>query len=662
MKLNNKFLIIICLTILETFGLVFTLLIGMQRITVMKDFQYRQVSMQQNVTETVNFVNNVNLYSVKIATVHDEWTELYTKLEDNINYLTDEESNLPAEFLDAIVYIPTLWKTMKYTLGQMSTEFEKLQAVPVNDVENFYLTQYGIGGGKEYLEEEEHFEELSNIWRSISDLISPLRITAGQMSELNEKAVEELGQLCKEKTNAFAIMAIIIGVLASIVFVVIVRIITGRITSRILKLRDISGKLKEKDFTVEVDPNGSSEMQDLMNNMNAMVSGLNSFLITVKQTAAKAISSGYLINDSANSTAAATTQIDANIESITKEFDQIIHSVERSVSIIEEMDTEVDNLVRYNEHQTKVVQDANQTVFDVAQTLKGIAEMASNRARDAKEMNVLVEDGDAKIKLSAKKLEEIENQLSEISGIVKIINDIASQTNLLSMNAAIESAHAGEAGKGFSVVAAEIRSLAENTAANAKRIKVAIGDIVNTVSDASIAGVQASDAFGKVRENADQVVMSMEEISGGISRIDLQMQTIKEKTEETANAANEINGYSRKLAEKQKNVSDEVLLMNNRFTEAQHGIHEIKNGTSDIVSRITEVSANSNESSQNMGELENILDEFKTQDLEEASKEDVYSEIDQEISAQLVESEEPSSEPITEEDDAFSDVEELSFE
>ncbi len=594
----------------------------MQRITTMKNFQYRQGRMQLHLTETVNFVNNINLYSVKIATVYDEWEEVYAKLEEDINYLTDKEglNNLPVEFLDAIEYIPNLWRSMKFTLNHMSTEFEKLQAVPINDVENFYLIQYGIGGAKPFLIEEEHYSELNTIWRSISDLIKNLRVSSEQMSELNEFAVDELGELCMAKTYGFARMSIIIGLLASIVLVIFVRVITGRITKRIMKIRDISGNLKEKDFTVDVNPNGSSEMKDLMRNMNDMVSELNGFLLTVKETAARAIQSGYKITDSANSTAAATTQIDANIESITKEFDQISQSVEKSVQIIEEMNAQVDNLVLYNERQTKSVENANQTVMDAARTLSEISEMASLRARDAKEMNVLVADGDEKIKVSAKKLDEIKSQLSEIGNIVKLINDIASQTNLLSMNAAIESAHAGEAGKGFSVVAEEIRSLAENTAANAKRIKVAIGDIVSSVQDADVAGVQASEAFGKVRENANQVVQSMEDISDGINRIDSQMQNIKEKTDETAQAANEISGYSTKLVQKQRNVSDEVQSMNSLFLEAQNGIHEIRRGTADIVNRITEVSDNSNDSYENMNELKTILDEFKTQDINEVEE------------------------------------------
>ena len=614
------------------FGLMLLLLYGMQRITSMKDFQYRQGQMELHLTETVNFINNINLYSVDMTTVNDSWNAQVAKLEGDVNYLTNEKKlkSLPAGFQDATKYIPNLWKMLKFTIDHMNLEFEKLQNVPINDVEKFYLLKNGIGGSQSLMAEEEHYEEINTIWQAISVLNEDFRETTGMLSEKNAVAVEELGNHCIERSKGFARMAISVGLLASIILVVLLRTMTARIARRIENVRDISGKLKQKDFTVSIAPSGSNEMHDLMNNINDMVSELNDFLLVVKKTASKAISSGYQINDSANSTAAATTQIDANIESITKEFDMISKSVENSVKVIEEMNIQIGSLVDYNGNLTKSISEANDTVNEVAENLGRISKMAESRSSDALEMHELVADGDEKFNQTAKILNEITVQLKQISGVVKIINDIASQTNLLSMNAAIEAAHAGEAGLGFSVVAEEIRSLAESTTINAKKIRESITTIVQTVSDANTAYDEASEAFGKVRINADQVIDSMQEISGGIVQVDEQMKSIKNKTEETSVAADEINAFCEELANKQDYVSEEVISMNNLFAQAQSGIHEIKRGTSDIVHRITEVTENSKDSYKNMTNLENVLEEFKTKDgvAEEVAAEDAQNAIE----------------------------------
>ncbi|MCF0241212.1 MAG: methyl-accepting chemotaxis protein [Treponema sp.] len=620
--MNNKFLIIVSATIVETFGLLFFLLYGMQQIQTMKNFQYMQARMQGHLAECVNYVNNVNNYNVVTSEVSDKWEETVKALSDDIEFLTNSKDldSLPYEFLEALDYIPDLWRAIKYSLKYISESFEELQAIPVTGYENFYLSTMGIANAKPHLQDSENYEKIYDIWTTISEQTSSFRVSANDMAISNEEAINTLSELCIRKEKNFAVTAMLIALIASVIVVILVLAITGRIVKRIQKVRDITACLMEKDFTVEVHPNGSNEMVDLMKNMNRMVSELNTFLLVVKETAAKAISSGYQISNSADSTASATTEIDANIESITKEFDQISVSVEKSVTIIADMNRQVDNLVHYNSRQSSAVADMNKTVLSVAETLGEITQMAEARARDAQEMHQLVADGDQKIKITAQMLDEIKKQLNEISGVVKIINDIASQTNLLSMNAAIESAHAGEAGKGFSVVAGEIRNLAESTTANAKKIRESVNMIVDTVGNANIASVQASEAFGKVRINADQVIDSMQEISHGIIHVDDQMKSIREKTEETAVAADEISSFCEKLADKQRNVSEEVSSIDSLFSEAQRGIHEIKNGTSDIVSRVSEVNENSKDSYKNMTELETVLAEFKTKTLEETEE------------------------------------------
>ena len=114
-----------------------------------------------------------------------------------------------------------------------------------------------------------------------------------------------------------------LGIVFSIVLFIYILSSTSKVTLHIKDVRDLSSALAEKDFTVDIKPDGSNEMRDLMSNVNGMINEINDFFIIVKKTAAKAISTGYSINDSATSTAAASTQINANIESITKEFEMI---------------------------------------------------------------------------------------------------------------------------------------------------------------------------------------------------------------------------------------------------------------------------------------------------------------------------------------------------
>ena len=454
-----------------------------------------------------------------------------------------------------------------------------------------------------------------------------------------------------------------VSLASSAFFIVLICKVLGKISI----LQDVTKDLANKDFTVDLEPAGSVEINNLMTNLNQMIDQLNDFFVIVKTTTSKAISSGYSINDSANSTAAATAEIDSNIEKINQQFDTITQIVKDTVAVITEMNIHVDTLVQNNNDQTVAIEDSNNAVNEVVNTLEFINEMANSRSKGAEEMYDLVADGDEKISSTTGILAQITSQLEEIKEVVTIINSVAEQTNLLSMNAAIESAHAGEAGKGFAVVAEEIRTLAEETADNAKRIAKAIGAIVSSVNEANITSSEASVAFSKVSAHSKVVIQSFKDITNGIGKIDSQMHQIKQKSGVTASAADKINSYCSDLANRQKDISDQVDSMNEQFVQAMLAIRQIKQGTENIVERMKVVSSSSKESYKNMTELENVLEGFKTKsEVEEAvSAVDSENTIETIISPELENIEDFTS-MITQQEsnlvpESASDVEEIDF-
>jgi methyl-accepting chemotaxis protein len=454
-----------------------------------------------------------------------------------------------------------------------------------------------------------------------------------------------------------------VSLASSAFFIVLICKVLGKISI----LQDVTEDLANKDFTVDLEPAGSVEINNLMTNLNQMIDQLNDFFVIVKTTTSKAISSGYSINDSANSTAAATAEIDSNIEKINQQFDTITQIVKDTVAVITEMNIHVDTSVQNNNDQTVAIEDSNNAVNEVVNTLEFINEMANSRSKGAEEMYDLVADGDEKISSTTGILAQITSQLEEIKEVVTIINSVAEQTNLLSMNAAIESAHAGEAGKGFAVVAEEIRTLAEETADNAKRIAKAIGAIVSSVNEANITSSEASVAFSKVSAHSKVVIQSFKDITNGIGKIDSQMHQIKQKSGVTASAADKINSYCSDLANRQKDISDQVDSMNNQFVQAMLAIRQIKQGTENIVERMKVVSSSSKESYKNMTELENVLEGFKTKsEVEEAvSAVDSENTIETIISPELENIEDFTS-MITQQEsnlvpESASDVEEIDF-
>lgn len=639
MKLSHKFSIIVLLTILEIFILTFMSLNGSKKMQEMKNLQYVQASTETQLSELINYLNKLDFWAFTAQNAYRDWEEKASELNDNFEALGNSKvlKEFSPEFRENIDALMNLW----YLFKARFTEIEGF----LKEIESFkfpmgYTTSFdtdGIRATAEKYPEEEDLQAILSDVEFIHEQMPAILKAENTLKKLNNTCGYDIVAQIEVEEGKFQLTLIITAILSSLILALTIAFVTGNISKRIVKVRDMTKTLADKDFTVSIKPNGSSEMTSLMENINNMVEEINKFFIIVKTTASKAISSGYSITDSANSTAAATNGIDTSIENITQEFEKISSAVSKAIMTISEMNNHIDTLVTHNSSQVVAIEDSNKSFDEAANTLQYINSMATERCRSAEEMHDFVADGDEKITSTANMLGLITQQLGEIHDVVTIINNVANQTNLLSMNAAIESAHAGEAGRGFSVVAEEIRKLAEETAKNAKKIKTVVNNIVSSVSEANKASADASNAFAKVSLHADQVINSLKEITERINNIGSQMDNIRTKNDETAVAAEKISAFCGELAEKQQSVSADVDYMNNLFLETRKDINQIKKDTGDIVTRIRVVSDTSKESYKNMTDLENILEQFKTNsEVEEAvSQADAENTITTIISPEL---------------------------
>ena len=614
MKLNNKFSIIVGITALQIFSLTVFLFMGSRQMLAIKEYQFLQAKVAMGLSDLIIYIDDVDNGACQPSTAYREWNEKLTGLDGDFNSLLNEENvaKFDDDFKQSVSELKTLWEMLKIRFEPVENILKDMQEIKVDLGITTHTAADGIRVTYALFPDNPAVAKLMEYVEKIHGEQKGIKRSYLSIKKINNKTAIQLENFLAGRQTHFMIVATIFATLSTLILVFLISFVTRGITKRIKKIRDTTSILAEKDFTVKVVPEGSEELHSLMTNLNEMVEQINRFFVIVKTTASKAISSGYSINDAANSTAAATSEIDENIKNITGQFNTIKESVKRTVDAIAEMNVQVETLVVNNDRQFAAIEDSNNSVKQVVETLEYINSMAAKRTKNAEEMHNLVAAGDEKIATTNDLLHRITEQLDEIQEVVTIIDNVAEQTNLLSMNAAIESAHAGEAGKGFSVVAEEIRNLAEETSENASRIGMVISDIVASVKDCNKSSAEASEAFEIVSEHSDKVIESFLEISSGIQKIDEQMRQIKVKSEETSTAANQINSYCQSLADKQKIVSTEVDSMNQEFVYALTEINHIKSGTEDIVDRMQNVSEASKLSYKNMTDLENVLEEFKT--------------------------------------------------
>ena len=644
MKLGTKFSIVAAVASVMMMVLVFCTVLGVNLIQDMKNYQYLQQTVQYGLSDVTNYLNRTVSWAIEPKTIYDDWRVKIISLNKKFRELKDDPvvKHLPEECAEYITEANTIWTRVLGKINPFNSQYKYMQELQLPENIESYVTRNGILAAYETFPDSIEIQDMYSQQLLIHTQMREIMKEEAELQVVMAQFNETLLQVVGKYTFYLYTFVISLGIVFSIVLFIYILSSTSKVTLHIKDVRDLSSALAEKDFTVDITPDGSNEMRDLMSNVNGMINEINDFFIIVKKTAAKAISTGYSINDSATSTAAASTQINANIESITKEFEMINQSLENAVQAIDEINRQVNTLVVDNGEQTRAIDESSTAVSTLATTLEEIRVNAEERSIIAEEMRALVADGDSKVSATNEILEDVMSQLDEIGEIVTIINAVTEQTNLLSMNAAIESAHAGEAGKGFAVVAEEIRSLAESTADNAQKINESITKIIDSVTEANSSSRSASEAFSKVSGHSSNVIDSFKEITKGIALIDEQTRQITQKTDLTAATADKINDYCSNLAHQQETVSNSVSSVSDLFNQAMGGIKEIRVGTEDIVKRMSAVSDLSKESYKNMTDLENVLEEFKTtsdddtelkQEVEAAA---IANIISPELQAQLV--------------------------
>ncbi len=393
------------------------------------------------------------------------------------------------------------------------------------------------------------------------------------------------------------VLTVVIIILATVISIVLVGMLIRPLKSVKKSIVEISSG--NADLTKRIPAASSDEIGEVVDGFNAFSAKLQTIVTDIKNSKDKLTEAGNTLRNSTRDTGTSITQIIANIESVHNQISGQNRSVEQTASAVNEIASNIESLEKMIERQSMGVSQASTAVEEMMGNIASVDVSVEKLAESFRYLNEATQNGIAKQDDVNVKIKQIESQSQLLQAANEVINNIASQTNLLAMNAAIEAAHAGDAGKGFSVVADEIRKLSETSSHQSKTIGDQLSNIRDSIASVVQASVASRDAFSSVTdriEATDQLVQqikgAMAEQSVGSKQIGQALHMMTDSSSEVRGASAEMTIGSKAILDEMSVLQEESLIMKNSMVEMSAGAKKINETTQslrEVVRRVDDV-------------------------------------------------------------------------
>ena len=358
-------------------------------------------------------------------------------------------------------------------------------------------------------------------------LIPPIFSAIDDILKRQETKSDEMGIIAEKAYQRARLLLIIASIISIALGIFVALRLTGDIKKPLAQAVETMGRMSKGDLSVAIETDRQDEIGIMLTALHGMATNLKKLIGEIKMTT--------------ESLASGSTQLSANSEEISRNMEEQSGRASQIATSAEQM---------------------SQTVLDVAKNAAIIAESARNASEKAKAGEAAVNKSIAEstaisqtVNASASVMKNLGEKSAQIGEIILVINDIADQTNLLALNAAIEAARAGEQGRGFAVVADEVRKLAERTAKATSEIGAMIRSVQDEVNEATTSMDNATKRVDTGVAMSSEAGSTLREIVSSVDTLQDMVQQIASATEEMSSVAEHISGDVQSIANGANEIS-----------------------------------------------------------------------------------------------------------
>jgi len=411
-------------------------------------------------------------------------------------------------------------------------------------------------------------------WGWIISVYSPIKNSAGKIvgilgcdfdgTNLHDSIVSSAKQLA-----FIAGISIVLGMALLLLFLRIIFTPLGKINAI---LKEIS--LGEGDLTKRINIKNDNEIGNLANYFDLTLDKIRNLVVAIKGEAKNLLKVGDNLASEMQNTAGAIHQITGSIKSVKQKVTSQSASVSETGATMEQVTVNIGKLGKNVEAQTESMARSSSAIEEMLANIESVTKTLGRNEESVKELIRVSDIGRSSLQKVTQDIQEIARESAGLLEINSVMESIASQTNLLSMNAAIEAAHAGEAGKGFAVVAGEIRKLSESSSRQSKTI---------------------SDVLKRIKTSIETITGSTETVLEKFRDIDEQVRAVSDQETNIHNAMEEQGQGSKQILDAISRLNDLTQMVKNGSTEMLEGSKEVIHESYNLERATIEISENMNE-------------------------------------------------------------------
>ncbi|MCL2211603.1 MAG: methyl-accepting chemotaxis protein [Treponema sp.] len=400
-----------------------------------------------------------------------------------------------------------------------------------------------------------------------------------------------------EITNFTIILAIIIIIVVAMIVYFVLNLTIKPIVNVTETLKDIAQG--EGDLTRSIPEKGNDEITELSRYFNQTLAKIKNLVTNIKRETQMLAGIGSDLASNMTQTAAAVNQITANIQSIKTRVINQSASVSQTNATMEQVTVNINRLNGHIEDQNICVSQASSAIEEMVANTQSVTGTLIKNSTNVKQLKDASEVGRGGLQGVASDIMEISRESEGLLEINSVMANIASQTNLLSMNAAIEAAHAGDAGKGFAVVADEIRKLAESSSEQSKTIGVVLKKIKDSIDNISSSTGNVLNKFEAISVSIDTVAQQEDNIRNAMEEQGEGSKQILDGIGKVNIITKQVKSGSNEMLDGAKEVIQESVNLEKVTQEITSGMNEMASGADQIniaVHHVNEISIKNRES------------------------------------------------------------------